>query len=217
MITIPQLLMYLCIPLFGDGLYFLLYGNEGPECGVISLIFFNIAFLSLFLPYVTTSVKDSSFLKKGLSTVTGFYMVIESILAFMFISLDGSERVALTVQCLVLGLFLIIFFRIVHTNRVTDISLKEWNNSSSEYLRQSRELLQTALALQNDPVIREHIRETLSMISSMPLQQNVATDQLDKIILQKSIDISSQPSLESLKDLKKILAQRKASFLLKMA
>lgn len=207
--TIPSILMLLCIPFFGNGAYFLAFGNDGPECGIISLIFFNISFLCLFLPLLSRKVKDSAYLNKGENLFAIWYLVIESIVAFLFIYNNGSAVAASVSQFLLLGIFLVSYLRMVNANSQTDKSLNDFNNTKSQELLQARLYLQMALNSVTQPKHKEMIRGLIAEINSSPIHSKAETKGLEKLICEKSSYISSDSQVHHFEDISRLLNQRK--------
>lgn len=207
--TIPVILMLLCIPIFGNGAYFLAFGKEGPECGIISLIFFNISFLGLFLPLLSKNIKNSSFLNKGESFFATWYLIIESVIAFLFIYNQGSAVTALVTQFIILGIFLIIYLRMVNINAETNKRLNEFDNSKSQELLQARLNLQMALNSVTQSQHKELIRGLIAEINSSPIHSKAETKGLERLICEKSSYISSDSQPRHFEDISKLLTQRK--------
>lgn len=201
-------LMYLCIPLFGNGLYFLAYGGDGPSCGIISIIFFNVAFLCLFLPYLFDSDKEVG--ARGVRKVTAtYYMIIESVFAFLFIANSASEHTALVTQAILLGIFLIIFFGIASMDKKTNEQNIEFQNKKSQSLMQARLNLQLALTNNRDPQSCINLRNMLMDLNSAPIHSNEFTRHIEDLILRKSMEVANQPDAMNMREFQELIAQYK--------
>lgn len=208
--TISSLLMLLCIPLFGNAAYFFAFGgHDGPDCGKICLIFFNISFLCLFLPLLFQSVKDSSYLKGGQCLFSVWYLIIETIIAFLFICREGSPKAALITQFLLLGIFLMCFFGISSMNTKTNQGLKDFQESKSNEMQVARLNLQLALNTIKDQKHRERIRELISEINSTPVHSNAQTEGLERLIREKCSYISSDSQTYHFDEISNLLKQRR--------
>lgn len=207
--SISSLLMLLCIPLFGNGAYFIAFGDNAPECGITCLVFFNISFLCLFLPMLFGNVKDSAFLKGGAFIVATWYLIIEIIVAILFLSNKGSITAALLTQFLLLGIFLICFFRLTSTNERTERSLQETQKSRSQEMSQARLNLQLALNSLKDPRDKERVRALLSEINSSPMHSTPTTAELEKQICEKIGYISSDSQPYHYQEISNLLKQRR--------
>lgn len=207
--TIPYILMLLCIPLFGNGIYFFAFGQDGPECGIISLIFFNISFLCLFIPLLSKKVKDSSYLNKGESLYVTWYLIIESIVAFLFIYYHASAVTATVIQLILLGIYIISYLSMMNVNAHTDKSLKEFNNAKSQELLQARVNLQIALNSISHPQHKERIRGLIAEINSSPIHSKAETKGLERLICEKSSYISSDSQPHHFEEIRNLLNQRK--------
>ena len=203
------ILMYICIPLIGNGVYFLTFGDDGPSCGLLCLLFFNISFLCLFLPFLSSRVKDSSYLKGGERLFCVWYFIIETITAFFFILKDGSSNAALVTQMLLLGLFLILFFGMSASNQTTHRSLTEFNNTKSQDLLQARLNLQMALNHPGDVNHKERIRSLIAEINSSPIHTKPETINIERLICEKSSYISIESQPHHFEEISKLLNQRK--------
>lgn len=205
----PGVLMLLCIPLFGNGVYFLNFGDDGPSCGLICLLFFNISFLCLCLPLITKKVKDSSYLKGGEGLYCAWYLIIESIVAFLFIANNGSDNAALVTQMIMLGIFLILFFGMSSLNQATDKSLKVFDSAKSQDLLQARVNLQMALNSNVDTKQKEYIRKLIAEINSSPIHTKPQTMGIEKLICEKSSYISNDSQQHHFEEISSLLSQRK--------
>lgn len=206
---LTAILMYICIPLFGNGVYFLSFKNDEPPCGPLCMIFFNIAFMCLFLPFLSSKVKDSSYLKGGENIFCLWYFIIETIIAFLFIYNDGSSNAALVIQMLLLGLFLILFFSMSFSNQKTNKSLKQFESTQSQDLLKARLNLQIALTKASDVVIKERIHSLISEINSSPIHTKPDTMVIEKLICEKSSNISNYSQLYHFEEISNLLNQRK--------
>lgn len=207
--SLSAILMYICIPLFGNGVYFLSFGNDGPSCGLLCLLFFNIAFLCLFLPFLSSKVKESSYLKGGEKLYCIWYFIIETIIAFLFIYKDGSSTAALVTQMILLGLFLILFFSMSFSNQETHKSLNQFESSKSLDLLQARLNLQIALNQTSDVNLKERIRSLIAEINSSPIQTKPDTIAIERLICEKSCYISSDSQRYHFEEISNLLNQRK--------
>lgn len=211
--SLPAILMYLCIPLIGNGVYFLTFYEDGsPSCGLLCLLFFNISFLCLFLPFLSSKVKDSSYLKGGENLFCVWYFIIETIIAFLFILKEGSPTAALVTQMLLLGLFMILFFRISSANQNTHRSLTEFNNTRSQDLLQARINLQMALNHSGDINHKERIRSLIAEINSSPVHTKPETAGIERLINEKSSYISTDSQLHHFEEISQLINQRKTLF-----
>ena len=206
--SLPVILMYLCIPLFGNGLYFLSYGSNGPECGITSIIFFNVAFLCLFLPYLFDSDKETH--SRGVRQVlAATYMIVESLAALLFIANSASQTFALVTQGILLAVFLIIFFGTAATDNKTVTQNKEFQAKKSGHLCQTRFNLQLALANHSDPKSQAIIRNLLAELNSAPIHSNDSTEQIEILILAKSMEVANNPRSPHVEEFKRLLSQYK--------
>lgn len=206
--TLPVLLMYLCIPLFGNGVYFLTYGGDGPSCGIISLIFFNIAFLCLLLPYLFDSDKEVG--ARGVRKTTAtYYMIIEAVIAFLFIANSASENTAFVTQAILLGVFLIIFFGIASMDKKTKAQNIDFQNRKSQSLMQARLNLQLALTNHQDPQSCINLRNMIADLNSAPIHSNDFTRQIEELILIKSMEVANKPDAMNVREFQKLIRQYK--------
>lgn len=212
--ALPVLLMYLCIPLFGNGIYFLTYGSDGPPCGIVSIIFFNVAFLCLLLPYLFDSDKEVG--ARGVrKTAATYYMIIESVIAFLFISNSASERTALVTQAILLGIFLIIFFGIASMDNKTRSQNVDFQNRKSQSLMQARLNLQLALTNKRDPQSCTNLRNMLMDLNSAPIHSNEFTKEIEDLILTKSMEVANQPDAMKTREFQELISQYKTIISLK--
>lgn len=206
--TLPVLLMYFCIPLFGNGVYFLTYRGEGPSCGIISIIFFNIAFLCILLPYLFDSDKEVG--ARGVrKTAATCYMIVEAVIAFLFIANSVSERTALVTQSILLGIFLIIFFVIASMDKKTNAQNIDFQNKKSRSLIQARLNLQMALTNNQDPQSCKNLRTMLADLNSAPVHSNELTRKVEDLILSKSMEMANKPDTMNLKEFQNLINQYK--------
>lgn len=202
------ILMYLVIPLIGNGIYFLSYGSDGPDCGTVSIVFFNVAFLCLFLPYLFD--EDKQVLSRGVRRVSAtWYMIVESLLALLFIANDASERTALVTQGICLGLFLVIFFGISSMDRKTKFQDQEFQKKKSQHLLQARMNLQLALTNHKNPAYQSNLRNMLADLSSAPVHSSELTGNLEKEIMEKSAIVSQTPDNGNTQEFLKLISQYK--------
>lgn len=206
--TLPVFLMYLCIPLFGNGVYFLSFGGDGPSCGIISIIFFNVAFLCLLLPYLFDTDKEVG--ARGVRKTTAtFYMIIEAVIAFLFISNSASKSTALVTQAILLGIFLIIFFGIASMDKKTKVQNMDFQNKKSHSLMQARLNLQLALTNHQDPQSCTNLRIMLADLNSAPIHSNEFTRQIEDLILTKSMEVANKPDAMNVREFQKLITQYK--------
>lgn len=206
--SLPIILMYLCIPLFGNGLYFLSYGSDGPECGITCIIFFNVAFFCLFLPNLFDSDKETN--ARGVRQLLATsYLVLESLVAFFFIVISASQNSALVIQGILLGVYLILFFGIAAADKRTVAQNQEFQAKKSVPLHQARLNLQLALANHTDPRSQATIRDLLGELNSAPIHSNSSTEQIENLILTKSMEVASNPHSPHVEELIRLLSQYK--------
>lgn len=209
MMSISGLLMLLCIPLIGNGVYFLNYGKDGPSCGLICLLFFNISFLCLFLPLITRKVKVASYFKGGERLYCVWYLIIESIVAFLFIANNASNNMALVIQMILLGLFLVTVFGMTAINQATAKSLTEFDTAKSQDLLQARLNLQLALNSKVDSRQKEYIHRLIAEINSSPVYTKPQTLGIEKLISEKSSFISHESLPSDFDEISNLISQRK--------
>lgn len=206
--NLPMILIYLAIPLVGNGIYFLSYGTHGPACGIISIIFFNVAFLCLFLPKLFDA--DKQVISRGVRKVlASTYMMLEAVLALIFISGNTSENTALVVQGILLGLFLVIFFGVATMDKKSKVQDEEFHNKKSDALLQARVNLQLALTNHRDPNYKSNLRNMLAELSSAPIHSNGLTGNLEKEIVEKSAIASELPDNKNTSEFNKLISQYK--------
>ena len=206
--SLPIILMYLCIPFFGNGLYFLIYGSDGPPCGITSMIFFNVAFICLFLPYLFDSDKETH--ARGVKRVlASTYMIIEAMVALLFISNDGSRSSAVIVQGILLGIFLIVFFGVAATDEKTVAKNREFQAKKSLPLHQARINLQVALSNHTDPKSQGALRDLLADLNSAPIHSNNSTEQIENLILAKSLEVATNPDTINVREFQKLITHYK--------
>lgn len=206
--ALPILIMYICIPLFGNGLYFLSYGSDGPSCGITSIIFFNVAFLCLFLPYLFDNDKETH--SRGVRHILAtIYMIIESLVALFFIINSANPTSALVTQGILLGVYLILFFGTVATDQKTASQTKEFQAKKSALLNQARFNLQFALTNHSDPKCQASLRDLLAEINSVPIHSNNSTVQIENKLLAKSMEVANNPDSLHVEEFIKLLHQYK--------
>lgn len=206
--SLPIILMYFCIPLFGNGLYFLIYGSSGPACGVTTIIFFNAAFICLFLPYLFDYNKENH--SRGVRQVLATsYMIVESLVTLLFIVNSATQTSALVTQGILLGLFLILFFGNAAIEKKTVTQSKEFQAKKSAPLHQARFNLQLALTNSSDPKSQSIIRNLLAELNSAPIHSNNSTEQIENLLLAKSKEVVSNPCSSHAEEFIRLLSQYK--------
>ena len=121
--SVSTFLFYLCIPIFGNALYFIVCDGNPTESVIVNIIFFNIAFFCLFLPAITSRKTDEIHQSGGLRFLCSIYWIITTLIASCFVYNYVCLKTTLIVQTLLLGLFLFFYLGILRANERSNQAL----------------------------------------------------------------------------------------------
>lgn len=191
---IPKLL----VGILGNLAYFFYYHGSFPNCGTTCIIFFNIAFLCLFLPLLSHDVDRSLHLKDGAQVSAWIYFIVEAILCLTLLSSEKATwENALIWQIIVLALFLIFFFYNNEANRKSDIALKEARSARSACLLEAKIILADKLPQATNTEAYNALKSAIDYLSSIPLRQSEETSQIDERILNHTSILANNPTREN--------------------
>ena len=114
--SVSTFLFYLCIPIFGNALYFIVCDGNPTESEIANIAFFNIAFICLLLPALTKCKADEKHHSGGQRILSSIYLIITTLIASCFIYNYVSLKTTLIVQTLFLGLFLFCYLGTLSAN-----------------------------------------------------------------------------------------------------
>ncbi len=114
--TIFTILFYLCILIFGNVIFLIVFDWNPTETGLTNVVFFNISFLSLFLPMLTCRHDDERNQIGGQRLLSYIYFIINTLITVYLIYNNICLKSTLIVQILLLGLFILCYFGIMRAN-----------------------------------------------------------------------------------------------------
>lgn len=210
------LIMYLIIPIVGNGAYFIGCNGNYPSCGMISMIFFNISFLCLFLPLLTNSRGDEVQQRGGQRLLASMYLVIESVIALLYIFNNAKATSAGVVQLLLFGVFILIYFGINRANLQSTQSIQNNRASRSDALLEANSMLRLKMNDLADSCQRDVIRLAVSELTSMPVTSSQATMRIDERILASTEELCDNPTKENYLRFSNLVAKRRTMSMLSM-
>lgn len=204
-----SILIYIFIALACNASYFFACHGEYPECGSISMIFVNISILCQFLPKISNIHKEEKNQKNGQYLICTTYLIIEILLASIFILNDKSFVTSGTIQIVLLCMFLITYFGMARANLNSNTSLETARNIRSSSLLEACANLRIAISICQNPMQRDILREIYAELNSIPSISNMNLEQIDKDILTKVTDLCSEPTGHLKKELSQLINRRK--------
>lgn len=190
--NLPKILL----GLLGNALYFIYFEDSYPNCGVACVVFFNLAFLSLFLPMFATAVTKSEYLKSGLQLLAWGYFFIEVLLAVCLLGNNSPAKTALLWQAAFFVIFIALFFYIDNSNRKTNTTIRMTKEAISPSLLEAKMIISDKLTLTSDPVEAAALRSALADLNSSPISSFPHTADLESRILSLANELISEPGRE---------------------
>ena len=182
-VSFSSVIILICLLIVGNASIFIVYGSDLPECGLICLVFYNIAVLCTLLPAIAKKVRNAAYLAGSLKVLCSIYFIIESLLVVIFLNNDTPMHKAAVWQLVFLILFIIVFVVIDSSNRRTSQGVNQLRESISYPLREAAMILNEAMAFTEDAHKRRLIRAVLDDISSTPYITDNNLYNLDEEIL----------------------------------
>lgn len=205
-----SILSTICLGVAGNILYFIVFGGHFPECGAWTLVFFNLAFLSLFLPLVSKRVYRSQYLSSGAGVICSAYFIIEVIIAVSLLDNDSSIPCAIAWQSGLLFLFLFVFLFNESANLRTHNSLKHNRENHSHNLIEARAIITDALSQENDSEHKKILRSAFEELSAIQITSADITRDIEKQILDSAKDLTGVPSVSNLQQFSRHILRRNA-------
>lgn len=204
------ILIYLCIALIGNATYFFACQGEYPECGTVSLVFFNVSVLCQLFPTLTNKTDDEKNQKNGQFFICSTYLISEIILAGFCTLKNVDFATAGTIQILMLGIFLIVYFGVAKANEKTNKFISENRKNKSLPLLEANAQLRNAMADCQDITLKDILRESFAELNSIPMDSNELMSELDAEICNKVILLCGKPDTLKQKELSRLIHRRKA-------
>lgn len=206
----PKLVSLLCLAVLGNAIYFVAFMHgHTPSCGTSCLIFFNVAFLSQFIPLWSRSVRRSGYLVHGQSLICAAYFVVEVIAAIYLLKNDVDVSSALILQMCAFGLFLFLYFFNESANHQSAESMEYQRNTVSPSLSEAKSLLMVELADAPTQESRDILRSAISELSVVPMTTTPETVAIEMQILQAAETLVDEISESNLKRFSRLMSRRR--------
>lgn len=205
-----NLLTLLLIPLIGNAIYLTAFHDMYPDCGNWCILFFNISFLTLFLPALWNWKHGGRYLKSGQQLIATFYLSMECVLAIWLLSENQSSKTALLWQMALLGVFLLIFFWIAKKNTHTEESLILDRSRRSKALTSSLGALRASISEHKSEIAKTILQSAIADISGSPVYSMPETEEIESKILRISLKLSENPEPDTYSELNMLLSKRRA-------
>lgn len=208
------ILIYLSIAVIGNLAYFIGYNDNYPDCGTLSIVFFNIALLCQLLPRLTIKNNVEKNQKNGQHLLASVYLGIEIIAAFFCISKDTSVKTACIIQLVLLGIFLASLFGMARAIIKTNESLKEFKGNRSTPLLEANAVLGCGLTQAVSPFEKNILREIMAELNTIPSTSNHSLLEIDQKILSKANMLCSECTQAGAKELSMLINRRKTMMMI---
>lgn len=201
--------VYVLILALTNVVYFVAYGGgHYPSCGTISIIFLNIAVLSLFLPVALSGQGDEKNQRSALKYLCIAYLVIEVIVAWWLLRADSTSLHAGLSQGILCGVFLICLFGVARSSAASNAAMEKARVSRSLPLLEATANLRIALSEAQSATQKEALREALAVIQSTPLAWAPGLDVIDSQISAAASTLVNEPSATNSGTLCRLLRRR---------
>ena len=208
------ILIYLSIAVIGNLAYFIGCHDNYPDCGTLSIIFFNVALLCQLFPRFTNKNNDEKNQKNGQHLLCCMYLGVEILAAFICISKNVSIETASVTQFILLGIFLVSFFGMARANVKTNESLREFKANRSNPLLEANAILRCGLSQAVSPSEKSIIREILAELNTVPSTSHETLLEIDKEILSKANMLCAESTPVLAKELSMLLNRRKTMWMI---
>ena len=206
---IYTIIIYTCITLICNALYYFACEDSYPDCGTLSIVFVNLALLSQFLSLIIKNDMVENNQKNGQRFICSVYLIFEIIVAGFCVYNNVSIVKAGILQILMFGVFIITFFGIARAYVKTNRAIADSRSSKSGSLVDTNNTLRCAIARCQSIEDQNILQEILAEINSMPITSNEMLEQIDSEILIKTTELCKNPKSLIKGELSRLLNRRK--------
>lgn len=207
-------LIYLCIAIVGNGAFYFACQGEYDHCGVVSTIFFNIAVLCQMLPYFTNKEDHEKNQRDGQRLLSAIYLLFVIIVSTWSMYYDISYVTSGTIQIIVLGIFLTVYFSIAKANIKSNHLISEVKTSRASALIDAKRTIRCAIAECMSTDHRAILREVSAELDSMSTRYDRRLSVIDDEILTTVITLCNNPEKSLKKELSRLIQKRKSMTML---
>ena len=209
-------LIYLIVAIVGNGAFYFSCQGEYDSCVVVSSIFFNIAVLYQFFPFLTNKEEHEKNQKAGQKLICSLYLIFVIIVSSWSMYYDVSYVASGTFQIIMLGIFLTIYFSVAKANVKSNRLISDAKTNRSSSLMDAKTNIRCAIATCMSRDQRAILREASSELDSMSISDENRLDMIDSEILSKVSELCNNPDNALKRELSQLIQKRKSMAMLSL-
>jgi hypothetical protein len=182
--NVLRTILYVVFPIIFNVLFFIVAGTEHCAAVWISYGFIHFAYLMLLLtPLFARKGKNRAIFGFSLSSISGWYFALALIAGLVFIILEPVDyAIALIVQAVITGIYLILLVSNMITNERTVIN-EESRQTEVQFIKTAASELLAAMNEAKDSGLKKKYEDLYDAIRTSPVKSDQSVSGLENGIM----------------------------------